>query len=236
MGEALLSSHGEARENMKRTVIFGTGDLAQVACAYLRADSPHEVAAFTVNRQYLTDETVLGLPVVPFESLELSHPSSDFNMFVAMGYKRLNQARESVYHACKARGYELITYINSRACVSGEVEIGDNCFIFEQNVIQPFVTIGSDTILWSGNHIGHHARIGDHCFIASHAVVAGRVEIGSHCFIGVNATFKDGVRIGPRCVIGAGALILHDTDAEEVYAMKSTEKSRVTSARLPAFR
>jgi sugar O-acyltransferase (sialic acid O-acetyltransferase NeuD family) len=221
---------------MRKTIIFGIGDFAQVACVYLRKDSPHEVAAFTVNQQYLPAERILGLDVVPFESLERSHPPSDFNLFVAIGYKRLNRAREAVYHASKAKGYELISYVNSRACIWGEVEIGDNCFIFEQNVIQPFVKLGNDTILWSGNHVGHHATIGEHCFIASHAVIAGHVQIGSHCFIGVNATFKDGIRIAPRCVIGAGAVVLRDTKEEEVYVPESTEKSRVTSARVPAFR
>ncbi len=70
---------------MKKTILFGIGDLAQVACVYLRKDSPHEVAAFTVNKQYLPADKVLGLDVIPFESLERSHPPSDFNLFVAIG-------------------------------------------------------------------------------------------------------------------------------------------------------
>lgn len=221
---------------MKRVVIFGIGDLAQVACVYLRKDSPHEVAAFTVHEPFLPAGKVLGCAVVPFETIEKTHPPSEFSMFVAVGYKRLNRAREEIYHACKAKGYELITYVNSRACCWGEVEIGDNCFIFEQNVIQPFVKIGNNVILWSGNHIGHHARIDDHCFIASHAVISGHVKIGAHTFVGVNSTFKDGVRVGSGCVIGGGAVIMRDTEPDEVYAPESTKASRVKASQLRSFR
>ena len=51
--------------------------------------------------------------------------------------------------------------------------MGDNCFIFEDNTVQPFVTLGNNLVLWSGNHIGHHSTLRDHCFISSHVVISG---------------------------------------------------------------
>lgn len=220
----------------RQVVIFGTGDLAQVAAVYLRADSPYKVAAFTVHSTHLKERRVLEVEVVPFESLVETHPPQEYDMFVAVGYRRINKAREEIYLDCKAKGYKLITYVNSKATMWGEVQMGDNCFIFEENVIQPFVTIGNNVICWSGSHFGHHARIGDHCFIASHAVISGHVEIGSHTFVGVNATFRDGVKIGRTSVIGAGAVIMRDTGDEEVYAVKTTEASRVKSHQLRGFK
>jgi len=112
------------------------------------------------------------------------------------------------------------------------LQVGENSFVMEANVIQPFASIGDNTILWSGNHIGHHARIGDHCFLASHIVVSGGVEIGDHCFIGVNATLRDGIKIAPRCLIGAGALITKNTMPDEVYAPAATAASAVPSSRV----
>jgi sugar O-acyltransferase (sialic acid O-acetyltransferase NeuD family) len=220
---------------MKKVVLFGTGDFARVACVYLRMDSAYEVAAFTANESRITDRRLLDLDVVPFETIEQTHPPDQFAMFVAIGFKRLNKARAEIYNQCKAKGYELISYINSKAVQWGEITVGDNCFIFENNVLQPFVRIGNDVILWSGNHIGHDSVIGDHCFIASHAVISGNVKIGSHCFIGVNATFRDGITVGPECVIGAGALILKDTKPGEVYAAEGTPVSKVPSSRLKSF-
>ena len=120
----------------------------------------------------------------------------------------------------------MASFISSHATVLNDGRIGENCFIFEDNSIQPFVTIGNNVTLWSGNHIGHHSTIKDHCFIASHVVVSGGVEIGEECFIGVNATLRDHIKIG------AGALLLADAEPEGVYIGAATERSKVPSTRL----
>jgi sugar O-acyltransferase (sialic acid O-acetyltransferase NeuD family) len=220
---------------MADVVIFGAGDFARVAHVYLERDSEHRVVAFTAHEQHVTAPKLAGLDVVPFERLSASHPPSQCAMFVAIGFRGVNKARAEVYEQCEARGYELISYVNSRAISWGDVAIGKNCFILENNVLQPFVRIGNDVVLWSGNHIGHDSTIGDHCFIASHAVISGNVHVGAFTFIGVNATLRDGITIGERCVIGAGALILRDTKANEVYMGKATEVARLSSGQLRGF-
>jgi sugar O-acyltransferase (sialic acid O-acetyltransferase NeuD family) len=220
---------------MKDVVIFGTGDFAQVARVYLDCDSDWRVVAFTVDSAYIGDGELDGLPVVPFEKLTLSHPPGTHDMLVAVGFSRVNRARAAVYERCKAQGYELISYVSSRATVVGAFELGDNCFVFEENVVQPFVRLGNDVILWSGNHLGHHARIGDHTFIASHAVISGRVTIGERCFVGVNATFRDGVTVAADSVIGAGALIMKDTEEGGVYGVRGTEPLPKKSWELEGF-
>jgi len=208
---------------MSDVVLFGTGDFAQIACEYLRQDSPHDVVAFTVHERYVEETELLGLPVVPFERLEELHPPSSCAMFVAVGFSGVNKTRRAMYDECRSMGYQLISYVSSKALHLGEVALGDNSFVFEANVIQPFVRIGSNVIIWSGNHIGHHSRIEDHCFIASHAVISGNVTIGEETFVGVNATFRDGVTVAPRCLIGAGALIMKDTEEGGVYSVRGTE-------------
>jgi sugar O-acyltransferase (sialic acid O-acetyltransferase NeuD family) len=208
---------------LSEVVVFGTTDFAQVAAEYLRADSPHEVVAFTVHERYIEERELLGLPVVPFEQLAERYPPSSTAMFVAIGFSGVNRTRRAMYEECKGKGYELVSYVSSKALPFGELEVGDNTFVFEANVIQPFVRIGSNVIVWSGNHIGHHSRIGDHCFIASHAVISGNVRIGEETFVGVNATFRDGVKVAPRNVIGAGALIMRDTEEGDVFSVPGTK-------------
>jgi sugar O-acyltransferase (sialic acid O-acetyltransferase NeuD family) len=220
---------------MSKVVIFGTGEFAQVAAVYLGADSPHEVVAFTVDGARHTQDQLLGKPVVPFEDLPRAHPAEDFRLFVAVGFKGLNQARAGIFARCKALGYRCISYVCSKAVQWGHIEVGENCFIFENNVLQPFVRIGDNSILWSGNHVGHHARVGNHCFITSHVVVSGGTVVGDYCFVGVNATLGDHVTIAPRCVIGAGAVVLRDTEEEGVYQGTASEKARVPASRLRGF-
>ena len=216
----------------KPLVIFGAGDIAQLAHFYFSADSGYEVVAFTVDSSYRAENTFCDLPVIAFEELDKQYRPEKYAVFIALSYSKLNALRKEKYLAVKALGYQLASFVSSRATVLNDGRIGDNCFILENNTIQPFVTIGNNVTLWSGNHIGHHSTIKDHCFIASHAVISGGVEIGEQCFIGVNATLRDHINIGDKCVIGAGALLLADAEPEGVYMGAATERSRIPSSRL----
>lgn len=216
----------------KPLVIFGSGDIAQLAHYYFSTDSEYEIVAFTVDAAYMQDTTFCDLPVVAFENVATLYPPDQYDFFVALSYSKLNAIRKEKYLAAKALGYRLVSYISTRASVLNQGAIGDNCFIFEDNTIQPFVKLGNNVTLWSGNHIGHHSVIKDHTFIASHVVVSGGVEIGEQCFIGVNATLRDHIKIGDRCVLGAGTLLLADAEPEGVYIGTATERAQVPSTRL----
>jgi sugar O-acyltransferase (sialic acid O-acetyltransferase NeuD family) len=220
---------------MSKMVIFGTGEFAQVAAVYLDADSPHQVVAFTVDGARRDQEQVMGRPVVPFEELTRSHPPGEYELFVAIGFKGLNQARAEVFGRVKAAGYTCISYVCSRAMQWGHVTVGENSFVFESNVLQPFVRIGDNTILWSGNHVGHHATIGSHCFITSHVVISGGTTVGDYCFVGVNATLGDHITIAPRCLIGAGAMVLRSTEENSAYVGVSAEKAKRPANTLRGF-
>ncbi|WP_211451723.1 acetyltransferase [Collimonas antrihumi] len=216
----------------KPLVIFGLGEIAQLAHYYFSTDSNYEVVAFTVDAAYITATEFCGLPAVPFEELANLYSTDTHEIFVALSYSKLNQLRKEKFLAAKALGYRIASYVSSRATVLNDGRIGDNCFILEDNTIQPFVTIGNNVTLWSGNHIGHHSIIHDHCFIASHVVISGGVDLGESCFIGVNATLRDHIRVGEKCVVGASVLLLADAEPEGVYIGIATERSKVPSTKL----
>lgn len=216
----------------RKLVIFGSGDIAQLAHFYFSTDSDYEIVAFTVDASFIQESAFCELPVVPFEDVARLYPPENHDFFVALSYSKLNAVRKEKYLAAKALGYRLANFISSKATVLNDGRIGENCFIFEDNTIQPFVTIGNNITLWSGNHIGHHSVIHDHTFIASHVVISGGVEIGEQCFIGVNATLRDHIKIGDRCVIGAGALLLADAEPEGLYIGSATERAKVPSTKL----
>lgn len=216
----------------KPLVIFGSGDIAELAHYYFNIDSDYKIVAFTIDGNYIKEPSFCGLPIVAFEEVIKYYPPESNNFFVALSYSRLNAVRKEKFLAAKEKGYKLVSFISSHSTVLNSGEIGENCFILEDNTIQPFVKIGNNVTLWSGNHIGHHSIIHDHTFIASHVVVSGGVEIGEQCFVGVNATIRDHIKIGEKSVVGAGALMLRDAEPEGVYMGEATERSKVPSTRL----
>lgn len=202
---------------MNKVVIFGLQDFAELAHYYLEHDTLFEVVAFTVNKQYIPVDSIFrGLPVVPFEELTEFYPPSEFDLFAPMSPKQMNRIRERVYLEGKSKGYTFISYVSSKASLF-HTKIGENCFVLEDNTIQPFTSIGNNVVLWSGNHIGHHSQIKDHVTFTSQVVLSGHCTVESYSFFGVNATIRDGITIAEGTLVGMGATITKDTKPWSVY-------------------
>jgi sugar O-acyltransferase (sialic acid O-acetyltransferase NeuD family) len=209
---------------MADLVIFGAGDIARLAHFYFTNDSDRKVVAFAVDGEYRTADTFLDLPLVSASELPRLFPPRDHDVFVAMSYARMNALRRARFDAVRDLGYRCATYVSSRCSYLAKDPPGANCFILEDNTVQPFVRIGDNVTLWSGNHIGHDSVIGSHCFISSHVVVSGHVTIGEACFIGVNATLRNSITIADRTLIGAGAVIMKDTEPDSAYLGSRSQK------------
>jgi len=210
---------------MARIIVFGAGDIARLAHFYFRTDSDHEVVAFVVDRDFKNADTFDGLPLVAFEEVTTSYPPSEYDAFVAVSYAKMNLVRKQKYEAMRAAGYRCVSYVSSRCSYLSETPPGDNCFILEDNTVQPFVTIGKNVTLWSGNHIGHDSTIEDHCFISSHVVVSGHVRVGTQSFLGVNATLRNSITIAPESLIAAGAVVMKSTIPKGVYYAERAKMS-----------
>jgi sugar O-acyltransferase (sialic acid O-acetyltransferase NeuD family) len=213
-----------------KLVIVGAGELARLAHVAFVHDSDYDVVACAVSREYAAEARLGELPVVALEELETSHPPSEHELFVAVGYRRVNRRRRELVEGLRGRGYTLASFRSPHAYVARDVELRPNTFLFEGVIVQPFVQLGEDVIVWSGALIAHDTRVGDHCFIAPNASISGNVTLGENCFVGINATIRDGVKIAPDCVIGAGAVIKADTQPGEVYATVPTQPSSKPSS------
>jgi len=216
----------------KNLIIVGDSSFAEVAYEYFQFDSDYNVVAFSVESAYLKKTSLMQLPVVPLENLPQLFNPEDYYVYVAVVYSQLNQLRTRLYQKIKQLNYKLASYISKHAFIWKNVEIGEHCFIFENNVIQPFVKIGANNVLWSGNHIGHHSNIGNNCFISSHVVISGHCQINDNCFFGVNSTLADRVTIAEDCVIGAGATLFKNTEPGLIYKSKHTEIASISSYQL----
>jgi sugar O-acyltransferase (sialic acid O-acetyltransferase NeuD family) len=208
---------------MARVVIFGAGDIARLARVYFTRDSEHEVVGFAVDAEFRRADELLGLPVLDFEDACRRFPPETHSMFIALSYGHMNRDRAGKYDVAKKRGYAMVSYVSSRCTFLSDEPVGDNCFILEDNTIQPFVKIGSNVTMWSGNHIGHDSVIDDHCFITSHVVVSGHVHVGAYSFIGVNATLRNSITLAPATLVGAGAIIMKNTIEKGVYLPQRAE-------------
>ena len=191
---------------MKDIIIFGTGEIAKLAHYYFKHDPTcyFNVVAFTVDDEYIDSDTFNQLPLIPISKLKEYYPPTKFSAHVALSYQKLNQLREKKYYLMRSLGYELVSYICSKSVFWKDLQHGDNCFILENQTIQPTVKIGNNVMIWSTNHLGHNCEIKDHAYLASGITVSGHTIIGERTFVGVNVAFKDFIEIGKDCFITMG--------------------------------
>ncbi len=217
---------------LEKVVIVGSGETADIAYEYFCHDKCFDVVAFSVSEAYLKGNTYLDKPLVALESLSDFFPTEQYKVFVAMSSSKLNYNRQHVYELVKKQGYECVSYISPRAFVWNTATIGENCFIFENNVIQHGVEIGNNVVLWSGNHIGHQTKIRDNVFVSSHCVISGYCEIGENSFLGVNCTFADNVKIERDCFIGMGAIVGKNLPENTLIKPAKSEIASYTAKKL----
>ncbi|HVO05324.1 MAG TPA: acetyltransferase [Burkholderiaceae bacterium] len=215
----------------RKLVIVGDSAFAEIAREYFDADTDYQVVAFSVEQAFLKRDCLHGLPVVPFEALDRHFAPDAHAVFAAVTYTQLNRLRARLAAQAKLRGYALASYVSPRAFVWRNVRLGEHCFVFEDNTVQPFVQIGDNVVLWSGNHIGHHSTIADHCFVSSHVVVSGFCRVGSHSFLGVNATLANNVTLGRDNWIGPNTVVMKDTADGALFRTEQPEPARVTAPR-----
>ncbi len=213
----------------KKLVIIGTGETAHLAYEYFTFDSDYEVVAFSVNKNYIKEKTFLNLPVVEFENVEKFYPPNEYFVFVALASGKLNRDRMKMYNLTKEKGYKFASYISSKAFVWHNVEIGENCFILEDNTLQPFTKVGNNVVMWSGNHLGHRSEIKDNCFITSHVVICGCSIIEENCFLGVNSTIADYVTIKKDNFIAMGAVVNKKTKENSVYIGNPAKRAEISA-------
>jgi sugar O-acyltransferase (sialic acid O-acetyltransferase NeuD family) len=218
-------------DKRRRLVIVGDSAFAEVAYECFTRDSDYEVAGFAVEAAYHKRETLFGVPVVPFEQIGDRFPPSEHDVYAALVYTQLNRLRTRLYHAARDKGYGAASYVSTRAFVWPNVALGEHCFVFEDNTLQPFVRIGSNVVLWSGNHVGHHSVVEDNCFIASQVVISGFCTIGRNTFMGVNATLGNNVTIGEDTWIGPGVTLSRSTPPNGLYKIDEPAPAKVGARR-----
>lgn len=215
----------------KKLIIFGAGILGHLAYEYFSKDSDYDVVCFTVQSEFLKENSFCDLPVVPFEDIESKYSPLEYEMYIALGWYRLNQNRTIFYNKAKEKGYTLASYISSKAFVWGDVEIGDNCFIMENCILQPKVKIGNNVTLWSACCVEHFSEIKDNVTLVSRVAVAGNTKIKENCFIGVNASIGDNLVIEKDNFIAMGSVVRKSTIENSVYEGNPAKRNRIITAK-----
>lgn len=210
---------------MQNIILIGNAITAEIIYGYIKDDTRYNICAFAVDKDYISDAEIKGLPVIDLEEMSHHFPSDKHMALMAIGYHNLNTTREHLYQRTKDMGYKVLTYIHENASVHS-TDIGEGSIVLPGSVVEPHVKIGKNNVIWANCTIGHHAQLGDHNWIASGTVLAGEAKLADRCFLGVNTTIANKVSIASDNLIGAHTSIQKDTKENEVYLSRQGEKHR----------
>jgi len=207
----------------KELCIFGTAEMAELADYYFAYDYGLNVSKFVVDDAFVEGGVFLKRPVLSWSEFVSAHTPQSTAVHVALSYRQMNDVRAAKFEQVKRAGFEMPSYISSKAVSWPDLTYGANCFVLELQNLQPRVVLGNNVMLWSMNHIGHGSVIKDHAYLASGITVSGHVTVGEKSFIGVGAQIRDFVTIGSQALIGMGASVTKDVgDGEVVLGAQST--------------
>ena len=218
-------------ENNK-IIIFGTGAIAEEVANYLRLDSNYMVEGFTVDKKFLSKKKFNGKPVVAFESVQKHFSPREFKIFIAIGYTDFNRLRVKKYQEAKRKGYKFISYVSSKASLIGKQKIKDNCLILENTTIQTTAKLGNNVFIWSNNLIGHHVTIKDNTYIAGNCTIAGNSCLGAYSFMGISSSITHGVKVGNDCFIGANSFVNKNLPNKSICVSEASKTFKLNNTDL----
>lgn len=203
----------------KKLIIYGMGRFAEYVRYVFDEDSSYKVIGFCIERSYSNKNEFNDLPLYAFEDLDIIFSTEDISLFIAVGQ---NSLREKFFVEGINKGFTMATYVSGKAQTWPNLIIGQNCFIGEGSVIQPFVSIGNNSIHF-GSRIGHHSIIMDHTLLSG-TTIGGNTRIGKGSYLGLNSTVQQNILIGARNIIGMNVSIEAHTEESSVYTHKGSQK------------
>jgi len=213
---------------MQKLVVVGNSISAEIMNEYLKHDSRYEIAAFSVDADFIKTDELFGRPLVDLKSLPQTYPADQYHLLMAIGYGNLNRNREQIFDRVKEMGYQVETYIHPDAKVY-TTTIGEGCLIMPNAFVDVCSEIGTNTVIWGNCSVAHHAKVSSSCWLATGCVVSGSACIDKNTFLGISSIVVNDVKVGSYNIIGAGAMVVKNTEDYDVYISGQTEKFRISA-------
>lgn len=201
---------------MKKFIVCGAGDFADIITDMIENVLDREVACYALDDEYYNISVYNEKPTVPLSEILNKFPPEKYSAVIGFIGQDMYNSKERVFNLLSKMGYDLENLIHKSSTISSN-NIGKGNIILENCVIGYGVKMGNGNIMWPLSAINHHNIVGSFNNFSPCSSTSGNVIIGSHCFLGNNSTYKNKVKIADYTLIGAGAYISHDTEPYDVY-------------------
>jgi sugar O-acyltransferase (sialic acid O-acetyltransferase NeuD family) len=126
--------------------------------------------------------------------------------------------RTQLFHACRARGFEVVSVFHPAASVSTRHQFGVGVQVLAGAVLQVDVRLGDNVIVNTAASVDHDCVVDADVMIGPGAVLCGEVRVGTGAYVGAGAVLLPGVSVGAHAVVGAGSTVTRAVSPGETVA------------------
>jgi sugar O-acyltransferase (sialic acid O-acetyltransferase NeuD family) len=153
---------------------------------------------------------VLGYPVIGDDETLGENLSRCKVALITVGQITDSKIRERLYDSALSLGAQFPVIVSPMAYVSRRAKVHGGSIVMHGATVNAGANIGENCIVNSQSLVEHDVVVGSHSHISTGARVNGGVTIGKGTFIGSGAVINQGLTIGAGCVIGSGSIIRKD--------------------------
>lgn len=193
-------------------LLVGAGGHAKACIDVIEQEGRYSVAGL-VGQAHEVGGRVFGYPMLGTDADLGALLDAHEYALIVVGQIKNHEPRKRLFSLIEQSRCNLPVIVSPRAYVSPHAKIGKGTIVMHGAIVNAGADVGCNCILNSQSLIEHDSVIGDHCHISTGAVINGGVSIGSGTFIGSRSSIRQGVNIGERCVIGMAQSVLVDCEA-----------------------
>lgn len=200
---------------MNHIILVGGGGHARACIDVIEKQGLYRIAGI-VTREKQQPANLLGYPILGTDEDLPSLLSKTPHALITIGQIKDPSPRIRLFHLLKSFDAILPVIQSPSAYCSGHALIEEGSILMHGCIVNASAQIGKNCIINTQALVEHDTHVGDNCHISTGARINGGVTIQQNCFIGSGTVLKEGINVGQNAIIGAGQTVLRDVPAGSI--------------------
>jgi len=193
-------------------LLVGAGGHAKACIDVIEQDGHFSVKGL-VGLPHEVGSRILDYPVLGTDADLLTLLGDCNKTLITVGQIKTSELRISLFDLLQKNSCILPIIVSPNAYISPHAQLGEGTIVMHGAIVNAGAEVGRNCIINSQSLVEHDVVIGDHCHIATAATINSGVHIGTGTFIGSNSSVRQSIKIGERCLIGMGQQVLSNCEA-----------------------
>jgi sugar O-acyltransferase (sialic acid O-acetyltransferase NeuD family) len=184
---------------MNNIILLGAGGHCKSCIDVIEKENKYKIL-YIIDKNNKRDK-LLNYKII---SENLLAKKKNLYAFVAVGQIKNYKIRQKLFNKLLSLNFKIPFIISPLSYISPRATIGSGTIIMHGVIINADVQIGKNCIINTNSVIEHGVKIKDHTHISTGVIINGETNIGSKVFIGSGSVISNNIKIEDSCIVGSG--------------------------------